>query len=72
MSCSKYYRDCPKCKKDVHMNFYCDCGGDPWELDEEKELELIEVDSELGVLEGRVAVLKQRKEILSKALEAKK
>lgn len=30
------YRDCEKCGKKVHMNFKCDCGGNPWEIKDKK------------------------------------
>ena len=26
------YRDCPKCGDRIHINFFCDCGGDPWDV----------------------------------------
>jgi len=31
--CRKYYRDCSKCGRTVHLNDSCVCGGEPWGKD---------------------------------------
>jgi len=58
------YRDCNKCGISVHINFKCDCGGDPWGIIKELEKDLDLVNEKINFHQTELDNFKDRKKVI--------
>lgn len=62
------YRNCGKCGNSVHINFKCDCGGDPWYIKIEAKNKLELVNTKIAELKKELDDFNDRKKALKRVL----